>query len=64
MQRKSNVRVFTSFENENEAEHRRLARMSPQERMLEFSVLQGRRWGEFWGQKPIEKCATWERVPW
>lgn len=58
------VRVFGSFEEENEAEHRRLAAMSHDERMREFAVLQARRWGEGWGRGPIEKRATWERLSW
>jgi len=41
----SRVRVFGSFEEENEAEHQRLAAMSHDERMQEFAVLQARRWG-------------------
>ncbi|MCU0305469.1 MAG: hypothetical protein MUC56_15555 [Thermoanaerobaculales bacterium] len=58
------VRVFVSFDDENEAEHRQLASMSPQERMLEFAVLQARRWGQAWGRSPIVKRATWETVSW
>ena len=63
-QRNTDVRVFASFEEENAAEHQRLAGMSPEERMREFAVLQARRWGESWGQKPIKKRATWERLAW
>ena len=54
------VRVFHSFEEENEAEHRRLAAMTHEERMREFAVLQARRWGKDWGRSRIEKRATWE----
>lgn len=64
MQRETKVRVFTSFEEENAAEHRRLAAMSPQARLRELAVLQARRWGQDWGKKPIVKKAAWERVPW
>jgi hypothetical protein len=32
--------------------------------LREFSVLQMRRWGETWGEQPIEKRVTWERVAW
>ena len=64
MQRKPTVRVFTSFEEENSAEHRRLSEMSPQARLRELAVLQARRWGQDWGKKPIIKKATWERVSW
>jgi hypothetical protein len=58
------VRVFDSFEEENEAEHRRLAAMTHDERMREFAVLQARRWGEDWGRRPIVKRASWERLSW
>lgn len=64
MQKKTRVSVFSSFEEENAAEHRRLAGMSPPERMREFAVLQARRWGEAWGKAPMEKRATWERLSW
>jgi len=64
MQREPMVRIFTSFEEENAAEHRRLAAMSPQARLRELAVLQARRWGQDWGEKPITKRATWERLSW
>jgi len=58
------VRIFSSFEEENAAEHRRLAEMTPQERLRELAVLQKRRWGQAWGEVPMTKKATWERVSW
>ncbi len=58
------VRVFHSFDEENLAEHRRRARMTPQERMAEFAVLQERLWGEEWTTKPLVRVATWEKVDW
>jgi len=64
MKRKIAVRVFSSFEDENADEHRRLAAMSHDERLREFAVLQVRRWGEDWGHAPMVKRATWERVSW
>ena len=64
MQRNTDVRVFSSFEEENAAEHQRLAEMSPEERMREFAVLQARRWGKSWGQKPMKMRAIWERLGW
>ena len=64
MKRKIEVRVFSSFEDENAAEYRRLAEMTHDDRLSEFAVLQARRWGEDWGQAPMEKRVTWERVPW
>jgi len=64
LHRNDEVRVFASFEEENAAEHRRLAAMSPQDRLREFAVLQARRWGESWSQVPMRKKATWERTSW
>ena len=64
MRSRSDVRVFNSFEEENAAEHRRLARMSPDERCREFAVLQTRLWGELWRSVPIVKRASWEKLPW
>jgi len=64
MNRTKELRIFHSFEEENTAEHRRLARMSPEERLRELAVLQERRWGRNWGKKPMIRCASWERVTW
>lgn len=58
------VRVYSSFEEENAAEHQRLAAMSHHERMSEAAILQARRWGESWGLTPIVKTASWERLAW
>ncbi len=38
--------------------------MNPQDRLREFAVLQARRWGDSWGQAPIQRKVTWERVSW
>jgi len=64
MERKIEVRVFSSFEDENAAEHQRLAEMTHDERLREFAVLQARRWGDGWGEAPMEKRVTWGKVPW
>lgn len=58
------VEIFTSFEDENAAEHRRQAAMTPAERMHELAVLQARLWGEAWTAKPLVRRASWERVDW
>lgn len=55
------VRIFTSFEEENRAEHRRLAGLTPEERLSEFAVLQERVWGELWTSLAMKKVASWER---
>ncbi len=64
MQRDIRVQIFSSFKEENSAEHRRLAEMSPQERLREFAVLQDRRWGRGWGNLAMIRNATWEKVSW
>ncbi len=58
------IEVFSSFEEENAAEHRRLAAMSPDERCEEMAVLQERVWGSQWTSTPIEKVACWEELSW
>ncbi len=55
------VRVFTSFEEENRAEHRRLAEMTHEERCAELAVLQERTWGSLWTSVPMTKVASWEK---
>ncbi len=64
VERRTKVELFTSFEDENAAEHRRLARLSPQDRWRELAILQIRLWGEEWGSTPIAKQASWERLSW
>ncbi len=58
------VEVFFSFDDENDAEYRRRAAMSPAECMAELAALQERAWGKDWTSKPIEKVATWEELDW
>jgi hypothetical protein len=56
--------VFSSFEEENSAEHLRLAGMTPSQRLDEFALLQKRVWGTRWTEKPMKKIASVERVSW
>lgn len=58
------VKVFSSFEEENRAEHRRLARMTPMERLEEFAILQERMWGTKWTKEPMVKIASYEKLSW
>ncbi len=58
------VKIFSSFEEENEAEHSRLAAKTPEQCLDEFAILQERLWGKKWTEEPIVKVATWEKVPW
>lgn len=55
------ARVFSSFEEENRAEHQRLAEMSHDERCAELAVLQERAWGALWTSVPMTKVASWEK---
>ena len=64
MEGRKELRIFSSFEEENAAEHRRLREMSPSERLRELEILQERRWGPGWATTPMVKRATWERVTW
>lgn len=58
------VEIFESLEEENEADRRRRAGMSPEECLRELVTLQERYWGKDARSKPIEKVATWEKVDW
>lgn len=64
MNNKKQVRLFSSFEQENREEHKRRARLSPEERIHEFSIIQERIWGKGWTLKPIQKTARFETVEW
>jgi hypothetical protein len=57
------VRIYSSFAEENEAEYSRRAKMTSEERMREFSVLQERVWGDKL-REPMVKVATWGKVDW
>ncbi|KAA3606293.1 MAG: hypothetical protein DWQ06_02280 [Calditrichaeota bacterium] len=58
------VKVFSSFEEENRAEHRRLANLTPEERLKEFAILQERVWGEKWTKSKIKKVVRIEKTDW
>ena len=58
------IRIFSSFEEENRAEHQHRANMTPKERCREFEILQQRRWGADWTTKPMVKIASYEKVNW
>ena len=61
---KAVFRVFASFDEENDAEHDRLASLTPIQRWDEFAVLQKRAWGESWTSTPMVKTATVESIDW
>ncbi len=58
------VTVFSSFEDENRAEHRRLAHLTPMQRLEEFAILQERMWGTKWTKDRMKKIATYEKITW
>jgi len=64
MPRSTKVEIFTSFEDENEADRERWARMSSEERFQELAVLLERQWGKGWTSRPMERTAWWEKVSW
>lgn len=57
-------RLFASFEEENNAEHERLASLTPLQRWQEFAVLQRRAFGDAWTEEPMVKAASVETVDW
>lgn len=56
------VKIFSSFEEENACEYKRRKKMSVEERCREFAVLQAQRWGADWFIKPIVKKVTYEKL--
>ena len=48
------VRIYQSFEEENEAEYRRRAQMTPEEPMQDLAELRARYYGEDWAEKLLE----------
>lgn len=62
--RNLSMKVYSSFEEENRAEHRRLAALTPEQRLTEFGILQTRVWGKKWTKDRIVKIATFEKVKW
>jgi hypothetical protein len=62
--RKLKIRIFSSLEEENQAEFLRMARMTPAQRLQEAAILQERAWGKDWHKKPIKRIFSIEKVPW
>jgi len=58
------IEVFSSIEEENLAEYRRRAQMTPGERMEEFAILQERVWGSKWTKEPMVKVIRFEKISW
>jgi hypothetical protein len=57
-------RVFSSFEEEAEAECLRRSEQSPEDRINEFAILQERCWGEKWTSQKMVPVVSFERVRW
>lgn len=62
--RNLSVSWFSSFNEENEAEHIRLAGMTPNQRLKEFGILQKRVWGRQWTHSRMIKTAKVEHITW
>jgi len=58
------VKRFSSFEEENREEHRRLAALTSEQRLNEFAILQERLWGKKWTQDGIVKTVRIEKLEW
>jgi len=60
---KSNeVRAFTSIEEENQYDYNRRKKMTVEERLKEFSIIQERRWGKDWHLQPIVKKVSFDKI--
>jgi hypothetical protein len=58
------ISIYSSLEQENEAEYRRRAAMTPDQRLHEFGVMQERAWGTLWTRKRMKRVASYEIVTW
>jgi len=58
------VKIYKSFEEQEQAEFKRLSSMSLTERLQEFAILQERVWGKFWTNTPISKKVSFEELEW
>ena len=56
--------VFSSFQEENNAEHVRLAMMTPTQRLDEFALLQERLWGKKWTHGRMVRTVKVEKLDW
>lgn len=64
MDKNKTVKIYKSFEAENQAEYKRRKQMTVEERCREFAAIQERHWGKKWTSEPIKKIATWEKTDW
>lgn len=63
-ERNRRIAVFSSFEEENNAEYLRCARMTPAQRLDESAILQKRARGGRRTKSPMKKIFSVERVSW
>ncbi len=60
----ASVARFASLEEENEAERRRRARLTTEQRLAEAAAIRERACGQDWATRPIEKVWSLELVDW
>lgn len=58
------VKIYESFDDEEQAEQQRRSGMSISERLHEFSILQERAWGRRWTNTSITKQVAFEKLDW
>jgi hypothetical protein len=56
--------IYSSLEQENDAEYSRRAAMTPDLRLHEFGVIQERAWGSLWTRERMQRIASYEIVTW
>lgn len=64
MVRNMTIQLFDSVEEENTAEYKRRAALSPEQRMIEFSAIQERVFGKEWQTKKIDPRVSYEILDW
>jgi hypothetical protein len=62
MRKQKKVKVFASFEQENNYELERRRKMKTAERIQEFVVIMERTWGKDWTKQPIKKVVSFEKL--
>ena len=58
------VKIYTSFEEQENADIARRSAMTIQERLDEFAIIQQRVWGKAWTDEPIMKKVSFEFLDW
>ena len=58
------VKIYDSFQAAEAANSSRLSRMSIEDRLKEFAIIQQRVWGKLWTETAIVKKITFEDIQW